>query len=37
MKIDFLLGQSLDLFDPFDEVDLASNRMQNALQYVPKN
>jgi hypothetical protein len=26
------LGQSLDLFDPFDEIDLASNQMQNALQ-----
>jgi hypothetical protein len=27
-------GQSLDLFDPFDEIDLASHRMQNTLQYV---
>jgi hypothetical protein len=32
--IDFenFFGQSLDLFDPFDEIDLASHRMQNALQ-----
>ena len=30
----YSLGPSLDLFDPFDEVDLASHRMQNALQYV---
>ncbi|CAF4354938.1 unnamed protein product, partial [Adineta steineri] len=28
------LGQSLDVFDPFDEVDLASHRMQNALQWL---
>lgn len=28
------LGPSLDLFDPFDEVDLASHRMQNALQWL---
>jgi len=27
-------GPSLDLFDPFDEVDLASHRMQNALQWL---
>jgi len=27
-------GPSLDLFDPFDEIDLASNRMQNALQWL---
>jgi len=28
------LGPSLDLFDPFDEVDLASHRMQSALQWL---
>jgi hypothetical protein len=28
------LGPSLDLFDPFDETDLSSHRMQSALQYV---
>jgi len=28
------LGPSLDLFDPFDEIDLSSNRMQNALQWL---
>jgi HSP20 family molecular chaperone IbpA len=28
------LGPSLDLFDPFDEIDLASHRMQNALQWL---
>ena len=28
-----LLGRSLDLFDPFDEMDLASHRMPSALQY----
>jgi len=28
------LGQSLDLFDPFDEIDLASHRMQSALQWL---
>jgi len=27
-------GPSLDLFDPFDEIDLASHRMQNALQWL---
>ncbi|CAF1028601.1 unnamed protein product [Adineta ricciae] len=27
-------GPSLDLFDPFDEVDLASHRMQSALQWL---
>lgn len=30
----FSKGRSLDLFDPFDEVDLASHQMQNALQYI---
>jgi HSP20 family molecular chaperone IbpA len=28
------LGPSLDLFDPFDEIDLASHRMQTALQWL---
>ncbi|CAF3757215.1 unnamed protein product [Rotaria sordida] len=28
------LGPSLDLFDPFDEIDLASHRMQSALQWL---
>lgn len=28
------LGRSLDLFDPFDEIDLASHRMQSALQWL---
>jgi len=28
------LGPSLDLFDPFDEIDLASHRMQNTLQWL---
>jgi len=28
------LGPSLDLFDPFDEIDLASDRMQSALQWL---
>jgi len=27
-------GPSLDLFDPFDETDLASDRMQSALQWL---
>jgi HSP20 family molecular chaperone IbpA len=27
-------GPSLDLFDPFDETDVASDRMQNALQWL---
>jgi len=27
-------GPSLDLFDPFDEIDLASHRMQSALQWL---
>jgi len=27
-------GPSLDLFDPFDETDLASHRMQTALQWL---
>jgi len=31
---DNFFGQSLDLFDPFDEVDLASHQMQNALQWL---
>lgn len=31
---DNFLGPSLDLFDPFDEVDLASHRMQNTLQWL---
>jgi len=31
---DNFFGPSLDLFDPFDEVDLASHRMQNALQWL---
>jgi len=28
------LGPSLDLFDPFDEIDLSSHRMQTALQWL---
>jgi len=31
---DNFFGRSLDLFDPFDEVDLASHQMQNALQWL---
>lgn len=31
---DNFFGPSLDLFDPFDETDLASHRMQNALQWL---
>lgn len=31
---DNFFGPSLDLFDPFDEVDLASHRMQSALQWL---
>jgi len=31
---DNIFGPSLDLFDPFDEVDLASHQMQNALQWL---
>lgn len=31
---DNFFGRSLDLFDPFDEVDLASDRMQSALQWL---
>lgn len=31
---DNFFGRSLDLFDPFDEVDLASHRMQSALQWL---
>jgi len=27
-------GPSLDLFDPFDEIDLSAHRMQNALQWL---
>jgi hypothetical protein len=37
MIIFFLIGQSLDVFDPFDELDLASHQMQSALQCVSNN
>ena len=37
LSLSFFLGPSLDLFDPFDESDLASHRMQSALQYVVWN
>jgi len=31
---DNFFGRSLDLFDPFDEIDLASHRMPTALQFL---
>jgi len=34
MDFENFFGQSLDVFDPFDELDLASHQMQSALQWL---